>query len=138
MTDVLTIGLDRLGYEAVAVNDPEEALAAFSEDPTAWDVVISDQVMPRIKGLALFERLKALRPALRFILCSGETGDVIERVALDAGVDAFLRKPVPPEQLAAAIRRLMDEKAVAAAAPYPDQKYGSHTDAPVSIPLGGK
>src|SRR5215471_18158873 len=51
VTDMLTIGLDRLGYEVVGLNDPEEAAGTFKEDPTAWDVVISDQVMPGTKGL---------------------------------------------------------------------------------------
>jgi PAS domain S-box-containing protein len=117
-TDVLTIGLDRLGYEVVALNDPEEALATFSENPAAWDVVISDQIMPHIKGLTLFERLRALRPTLRFVLCSGESGErrqTLEQRALDAGVDAFIHKPATPEQFAAAIRRLIDQSADASA-----------------------
>jgi DNA-binding NtrC family response regulator len=110
-TDVLTIGLDRLGYEVVALNDPEEALSAFAENPAAWDIVVSDQIMPHLKGLTLFERLKALRPTLRFILWSGESGErrlALERAAFDSGADAFIHKPASPEQLAAAIRRLMD------------------------------
>jgi PAS domain S-box-containing protein len=119
-TDMMSIGLDRLGYEVVALNDAAEALSAFAEDPMAWDVVISDQVMPKIKGLTLFEQLKALQPDLRFILCSGETGERspgLERAALDAGVDAFVHKPASPEQLAAAIRALVrhDSKAAATA-----------------------
>jgi PAS domain S-box-containing protein len=109
MTDMLTIGLDRLGYEVVALNDSEEALAVFTEDPKAWDVVISDQVMPRMKGLTLFHRLKSVRASLRFILCTGFSDGATEKTALAAGVDAFLLKPVSPEQLAASIRRLLDE-----------------------------
>ncbi len=109
MTDMLTIGLERLGYEVVALNDPDEVLAAFSEDPTAWDVVISDQVMPRMKGLTLFQRLKLVRASLRFILCTGFSDGATEKTALTAGVDAFFLKPVSPEQLAACVRRLLDE-----------------------------
>ena len=118
--DVLTIGLDRLGYEVVALNDPDEALSIFADNPSAWDVVISDQVMPHIKGLALFERMRALRPALRFILCSGESGErrqELERGALDSGVDTFIYKPASPEQLAAAIRHLMELSTDAVAPP---------------------
>jgi PAS domain S-box-containing protein len=114
MTDMLTIGLDRLGYEVVALNDPAEALAVFAADPSAWDVVISDQVMPGMKGLALHERLKAIRPRLRFVLCTGFSDGATEAMALTAGVDAFFLKPVSAEQLAARIRRLMDETPQAA------------------------
>jgi len=111
MTDMLTIGLDRLGYETVALNDPAEALAMFIDDPGAWDVVISDQVMPGMKGLTLFDRLKAVRPELRFILCTGFSDGATEELALAAGVDAFFLKPVSPEQLAACVRRLVDRAA---------------------------
>lgn len=110
MTDVLTIGLDRLGYEVVAVNDPAEALAAFAESPT-WDVVISDQVMPATRGLALCGQLKAMQPSLCFILYTGYSEGVTEVTAHAAGADAYFLKPVSPEQLAAAIRRLMDARA---------------------------
>jgi len=108
MTDVLTTGLDRLGYEVVALNDPVDAIEVFTENPTAWDIVISDEVMPNLKGLALLRRLKAIRPELRFILCSGYSSGASEDAALAAGADAFFIKPVSPEQLSACIRRLMD------------------------------
>ncbi|MBI3710716.1 MAG: response regulator [Proteobacteria bacterium] len=106
--DALTVGLDRLGYEVVALDDPEEALAVFAEDQAAWDVVISDQVMPRMKGLTLFQRLKAIRPSLRFILCTGFGDGATEEMAAAAGTDAFFIKPVSAERLAASIRRLVD------------------------------
>jgi PAS domain S-box-containing protein len=107
VSDVLTTGLDRLGYEAVGVNGPEQALEAFAEDPAAWDLVVSDQVMPGMKGVTLFERLKAIRPTLRFILCTGFGDNAAEAAAFSAGVDAFLLKPVSPERLAVTIRRLV-------------------------------
>jgi PAS domain S-box-containing protein len=105
--DALAIGLERLGYEVVAIENPEEALQILIESPDSWDVVISDQVMPQMKGLTLYDRLKEFRPALRFILCSGYSDGATEELALSAGVDAFFLKPVGPEELAAAIRRFV-------------------------------
>ena len=60
IVDMLSIGLGRLGYETVGVNDPIEAVAAFEEDPTAWDVVVTDQVMPAMRGLELIRKLKSI------------------------------------------------------------------------------
>ncbi|HXZ02937.1 MAG TPA: PAS domain S-box protein [Stellaceae bacterium] len=111
IADVLSMGLERLGYEAVALNEPQEAVEAVAQDPDAWDVVVSDQVMPRIKGLALFRRLKEIHPSLRFILCTGFGDGVTEETALAAGVDAFFMKPASPEEIADAIRRLMRKPA---------------------------
>ena len=107
--DVLTIGLERLGYEAVALNDPEKALKAFTEDPAAWDVVISDQVMPGMKGLVLCKSLKKVRSSLCFILCTGFSEGLTEERALAAGAKAFFLKPVSPAEIAVAIRKLLDQ-----------------------------
>ncbi|HYM01745.1 MAG TPA: PAS domain S-box protein [Stellaceae bacterium] len=114
LTDMLSIGLDRLGYEVVALNDPDEGIAVVAESPGAWDVVISDQAMPGLKGIALLERIKQLRPALRVILCTGYSDGATEAAALAAGIDAFFLKPVLPEQIAGAIRRLVDGPSAAA------------------------
>jgi len=116
MTDVITMALDRLGYETVAINDPEEAIRAVAGDPSAWDVVVSDQVMPTMKGIALVERLKAIRPSLRCILCTGFGDGATEEGARAAGVDAFFLKPTAPEDIARAIRKLFDAVPASAAA----------------------
>ena len=110
-TEVQSIGLGRLGYEVVGVNNSEEAIEAVAEDPAAWDVVVSDEVMPRMNGLTLFRRLKEISPTLRFVLCTGFGGGTTEETALAAGVDAFFVKPVSPEEIAGAIRSLMREPA---------------------------
>jgi len=102
--DMLTIGLGRLGYEVVAISDPIVALETFAADPDKWPVVISDQAMPRMKGLALLERMKLIDPDVRFILCTGFGNTVDEAQALEAGADAFLLKPVSVERLATTIR----------------------------------
>ena len=107
VADVVSIGLDRLGYEVATVQDPAEAVEIFKEDPNAWDVVISDQVMPGMRGLEVLAAMKCLRPSVRFILCTGFSDGATERMALDAGAAAFFVKPVLPEQLAAAVRRLI-------------------------------
>jgi PAS domain S-box-containing protein len=110
IVDMVTTGLDRLGYEAVGIADPVEALAAWRDDPAAWDVVVSDQVMPRLKGLAMHARMRAVDPRVRFILCTGFSDDASEEMARQAGVDGYFLKPVAVAQLAAAIRRLVDER----------------------------
>jgi len=114
MADMLTIGLDRLGYDTAACTDPREALAAFEADPKAWDVVLCDQVMPHIKGLTLLARLRALNPEVRLVLCTGFSDGTTEDGARRHGVDAFFLKPVTVERLAATIRELRDRPPVAA------------------------
>jgi PAS domain S-box-containing protein len=111
IADVLAMGLERLGYEVVALNDPEEAIAAFLEEPDAWDAVISDQVMPKMKGLSLLARLRQIRPSLRFILWTGFSDELTAESARAAGVDAFFIKPASAEDVAAALRQFFDRPA---------------------------
>jgi PAS domain S-box-containing protein len=106
ITDMLAIGLERLGYEVAALNDPGEALEAVRDAPAAWDVVITDHIMPGMQGVSLVRELKSLRPDLIVILCTGLDDGVVGQAAQAQGIDAFFAKPVGPEQLAAAIRDL--------------------------------
>jgi PAS domain S-box-containing protein len=105
--DAMAVGLGRLGYETAVLNDAEEALAVFAEDPALWDVVISDESMPHMQGHTLARRIREIRPSQRLVLCSGYS-EATEEMALADSAGAFLLKPISPEQLAEAIRRLID------------------------------
>jgi two-component system cell cycle sensor histidine kinase/response regulator CckA len=106
ITDVLLIGLDRLGYEVAAVTDPLEALATFEEDPDAFDVVLSDFSMPGLDGTALIRRLREIRPGLRTILWSGLDRQQVEG-SFGTVAHAFLQKPSSPHEVGLAIRGVM-------------------------------
>ncbi len=106
LAESLAIALGRLGYEAAPIFHPQEALEIFAEDPSAWDVVISDQSMPKLKGLDLIRKLRLLRPGLRAIICTGYSDAMdADRAGLE-GIDAFFHKPVTAETLARTIRGL--------------------------------
>ena len=114
--EMLASGLGRLGYEVVSLTDPQEALEAFSEDPDYWNVIVSDQTMPGMKGTTLYERLKAVRPSVRFILCTGYDDGASTDPASDSGIVARFLKPVSPQQISAAIAQLTRERRRAASA----------------------
>jgi PAS domain S-box-containing protein len=108
VADGLSLNLARLGYATFTVYAPREALALFRNDPMAWDVVITDQVMPDIKGIELIAEMKRSRPGLRSILCSGFSANLTDEVIQTSGIDIYLPKPTPAAVVAAAIRRLME------------------------------
>jgi signal transduction histidine kinase len=103
IVDMLTIGLIRLGYDAIGVDDPKEVLESLREDPSICEVIVTDQVMPSMRGLEL---IRAVNLA---ILCTGFSDGADETVSLEAGADGFFRKPVDATAIARKIRQLRAE-----------------------------
>ena len=63
--------LDRSGYEVLTARDGEAALKAFGESQHAIQLVISDVVMPGIKGPQLVRFIKGMAPSTATLLMSG-------------------------------------------------------------------
>jgi signal transduction histidine kinase/ActR/RegA family two-component response regulator/HAMP domain-containing protein len=108
LLEMTAAALERFGYDVTSSNDPVEALAAIAVDPGAWDVVVSDQVMPGLSGLDLLAKIKRIRPDCPVILCTGFTDDMSEARARALGADGFFWKPVEPAVIARRIRALFD------------------------------
>lgn len=96
-----------LGYEPVGFRSSVAALRAFQEDPERFDAVVTDQTMPELTGLELAERVRAMRPAVPVILCSGYCDPVLEAGAEKVGAAALLRKPLRMDGLAVALERAL-------------------------------
>jgi hypothetical protein len=59
VTDFMRELLTSWGIDAVATTDPRQALAAFTADPSSYDLVITDRTMPSTTGLGLARELLA-------------------------------------------------------------------------------
>ncbi|MBL0180041.1 MAG: response regulator [Gemmatimonadetes bacterium] len=100
--------LRRLGYEVVEAAGSAEALALADDPAQAFDLVLTDVVMPGMGGRQLLDRLRVGRPALRALLMSGYAGDVVaERGVLDGSIP-FIEKPFTMRGLAGVVRRVLD------------------------------
>ncbi|WP_346838457.1 response regulator transcription factor [Microbulbifer sp. SAOS-129_SWC] len=85
------------------VASADEALALMARQPV--DVLVSDIEMPGTSGLALAEEVRRRWPACRLVIVTTFNRRGYVRRAMSMGVDAFLLKDAPSEQLADAIRR---------------------------------
>jgi len=111
MADMLEEGLSRFGHEVAVCEDADEALAVFDDNPDAFDIVLTDQTMPRIAGVELIRRLKRRRPNLPCILYTGYS-DRSDNAALRAsGANLLLFKPVLPAAIDAYIAELRSARA---------------------------
>ncbi|OIP38371.1 MAG: hypothetical protein AUK47_12040 [Deltaproteobacteria bacterium CG2_30_63_29] len=94
-----------IGYLVLEAIDGEDAMRVFERhSPQPLRLLISDVVMPKVRGDHLAQRLKAEVPALKVLLLSGYA----PRADLIRCEDAFLPKPVSPGVLARTVRELLD------------------------------
>lgn len=100
--------LVRFGYRVLSAADGEEGLQVWRANPDAIDLVISDAIMPRMGGLALFEAVSRERPGVRFLLTSGYTGEEVRESAPSSVELPFLAKPWTLEELLNAVREALD------------------------------
>jgi PAS domain S-box-containing protein len=102
--------LTRLGYQVIAVEDADAALAVAADPATRLDLVLSDVVMPGMGGPVLVERLQAGRPSLQAILMSGYAGDAITSRGVEANGLPFIEKPFSVAALATTLRGVLDAR----------------------------
>ena len=96
----------RLGYQVEAFTSPVVAFERFRADPDRYDLLISDMIMPDMNGEEFATRIRALRPELPVIFCSGYR---TERIVLPGPAADVLDKPVDPSILARHVRTALDE-----------------------------
>jgi len=107
-TDMFQHMLGLLGYKVEACNSGADALARFRQSPDAFDLVVTDMVMPGMTGEHLARALLELKPDLPIILCTGYSDNMTEEKALAMGIRAFALKPVTMERLSVLIREALD------------------------------
>jgi PAS domain S-box-containing protein len=99
--------LAALNYEPAGFTSPSEALAEFRADPTRFDAVVLDQLMPGMSGTELARQMRQVRADVPVVLISGYTGPVLSEQALSAGIDRILTKPLDLRQLAEALSQML-------------------------------
>jgi CheY-like chemotaxis protein len=107
-TDMLKHMLELLGYKVTVSNHSQEALAIFKKDPSAFDLIITDMIMPEMTGDILAKQMLQIRPDLPIILCTGYSENISEPQAKAMGVKAFVLKPLVMEELSNLLRQVLD------------------------------
>ena len=109
IVDMLKSVLTGLGYKVTPQVGSTLALETFRNAPDGFDLVVTDMTMPDMTGVQLAAEIHKIRPRLPVVLCTGFNQQVDEKKATALGINAFLMKPVRRDQLAAAVRRVLDE-----------------------------
>ncbi len=98
--------LTRMGYRLTTRTSPIEALKCFQKNPTAFDVLVTDQIMPHMMGSELAQQIRKLRPSIPVVVCSGFS-DILRNISHQNNYH-YVMKPVIAADLARAIRTVLD------------------------------
>ncbi len=108
--ELLSVVLRRDGYDVSTAHDGEEALRAVQTRP--FDVVVSDLKMPGMSGIDLLAKVKALHPAMPFVVMTAyETWDTAVE-AMRLGAFDYLKKPFDNRDIRNTIARALRPSAL--------------------------
>jgi PAS domain S-box-containing protein len=102
--------LGKWGYKVLPAASPREAVTISDGRPGAFDLLITDLVMPGMDGGELARQLRARWPGMKVLFISGYTKDaVVQRGVLDEGI-SLLTKPFGLDALAETVRQILDSE----------------------------
>jgi PAS domain S-box-containing protein len=129
--------LSPLGFEVLEAGDGHEGLARANEFRP--DVIITDLIMPEMDGFELVRHIDqspSLQDATTIVL-SASAYEEDKKRSMEAGSDAFIRKPVKADDLFAQLRRLLDLEWIYADSDLRDRvqlEKDAHVTMPVTPP----
>jgi CheY-like chemotaxis protein len=104
--------LREAGFDVVTAQSGFECLDLFRAGPRQFDLVLLDLSMPLMDGEETFNRLRALRPEVNVMLCTGFVHQERLNHMLEAGLRGFIQKPIGSEQYLAAVRAALQNTAL--------------------------
>lgn len=103
--------LERLGYTVDAHTDSVLALEAFRSKPAEFDLIITDQCMPRMTGTDLAREIAGIRSDIPIVLCTGDLSGGRDSREPYTGPPEFIYeiafKPLERNEMSGLIRRAL-------------------------------
>jgi len=103
---VVEFTLQEENYETRAFADPEQALQAFLD--SEFSLVVTDMLMPRLSGLDLLTRMRAVAPDVPVIVVTAHAEVDNAVTAMREGAFDYLQKPVNRDELKISVRRALE------------------------------
>jgi len=96
-SELLSHWLKAAGYDTLVFARGEELLASLESEP--FDALLLDWNLPDLSGVEVLQRVRQSKPRLPAIFCTARSseGDAVK--ALQAGADAYVRKPIRAMEL---------------------------------------
>ena len=106
---LIKVNLERAGYGVEIASDGAEAWALIEKDPTRYDLILSDVMMPKKDGFELLSDIRS-NPAtanLPVILLTAKSQNQDITQGYASGTDMYLTKPFSPMELLTWVDRVL-------------------------------
>lgn len=113
IVEVLTLLLQKYGYQVLPAGHGAQALAAYLENQSKIAAVITDVMMPGMNGRVLAQKIQQASPGLPVVFMSGLHPEILSEPRPAADWAFHLDKPFSKEELFAVLRRALDRKSSA-------------------------
>jgi signal transduction histidine kinase/ActR/RegA family two-component response regulator len=108
--NVLREFLESEGYKVLEAQNGNDALEIAKHYTGSIDVLVTDVIMPQLRGIELAKRLTEVHPDICVILMSGYSEDaLVENRLLSERNMTLIQKPFDPEELAQKIRESLTQ-----------------------------
>ncbi len=94
-------------FNILTAPNGEEAMRLFEQHKDEIALVITDLIMPQMRGDVLAEKVRELRPMIPIVFISGYEREIETDVILAKGRSAFLPKPFDVENLTATLQSVL-------------------------------
>ena len=108
--EMMHLMLERIGYQVISALNGVKALETFQKASKTFDLVITDQTMPKMTGMELIRELRLIQPDIPIILCTGFNEKITEDNTRHLEIGALVGKPVRIAEIAGKIREVLDRK----------------------------
>jgi len=105
--DLAATGLREAGYRVLVADSGEDALRVCTEYPGEIELMLTDVVMPGLRGPELAERVLDLQPDIRIIFMSGYAEETVLKAVMDSD-KPFVAKPFTLQRLIEQVRCELD------------------------------
>ncbi|MBN2312053.1 MAG: response regulator, partial [Candidatus Hydrogenedentes bacterium] len=101
--------LRKYGYTVIDAASPDETLALDAEQLAGVDLLLSDVILPQMRGTDLYETLRVSYPSLKVVYMSGYADEVITSRGPGTKGPRFVAKPFSIRGLLRTVREALDE-----------------------------
>ena len=101
--------LEMEGFTVYQANNGSEGLDLMQAHAGDIRLMITDLNLPKIGGIDLIQRARALNPSVKIVGTSGMSGKTVRDMVLKAGADDFLPKPFQPQTAIEKLKAILDQ-----------------------------